>query len=58
MRLIGVAVTNIVDDEMQLTLDDLDRPSSAPRVLRVEELDRTIDEIRARFGDGSVSRGL
>ncbi|MQC17748.1 MAG: DNA polymerase IV [Chloroflexi bacterium] len=58
VRLIGVAVTNIVDDEMQLTLDDLDRPSSAPRVLRVEELDRTIDEIRARFGDGSVSRGL
>jgi len=58
VRLIGVAVTNIVDDEMQLTLDDLDRPTGAPRVLRVEELDRTIDEIRARFGDGSVSRGL
>jgi len=58
VRLVGVAVTNIVDDEMQLTLDDLDRPTGAPRVLRVEELDRTIDEIRARFGDGSVSRGL
>ncbi|MGE3960996.1 MAG: DNA polymerase IV [Dehalococcoidia bacterium] len=58
VRLIGVAVTNLVDDEMQLTLDDLDRPAAPPKVLRLEELDRTIDELRARFGDGSVSRGL
>lgn len=58
VRLIGVAVSNLVDDEMQLTLDDVDRPSATPRILRTEELDRTIDELRARFGDGSVSRGL
>jgi len=58
VRLVGVAVTNLVDDEMQLTLDDLDRPAGSPRVLRVEELDRTIDALRQRFGDGSVTRGL
>lgn len=58
VRLVGVAVTNLVDDEMQLTLDDLDRPSGSPRVLRDEELDRTIDALRQRFGDGSVTRGL
>lgn len=65
VRLIGVAVTNLVDDEMQLTLDDLGGASggppgaaAAPRVLRNEQLDRTIDELRSRFGDGSVSRGL
>ncbi len=62
VRLIGVAVTNLVDDEMQLSLDDFDRADgrapARPRVLRQEALDRTIDELRSRFGDGSVSRGL
>ena len=62
VRLIGVAVTNLVDDEMQLSLDDFDQApgqaDGAPRVLRQEALDRTIDELRSRFGDGSVSRGL
>lgn len=58
VRLVGVAVTNLVEDQVQLTLDDLDRPSDTPRVLRVEQLDRTIDELRSRFGDGAVSRGL
>ncbi|MCA9851008.1 MAG: hypothetical protein KC461_10265 [Dehalococcoidia bacterium] len=62
VRLIGVAVTNLVDDEMQLSLDDFDQApgqaAGAPRVLRQEALDRTIDELRSRFGDGSVSRGL
>jgi DNA polymerase-4 len=58
VRLIGVAVSNLVDDELQLTLDDLDAPVSKPRILQREELDRTIDELRARYGDGSVTRGL
>ncbi len=63
VRLLGVAVSNLVEDQVQLTLDDLDaRPGrpwpAAPRVLRDEGLDRAIDDIRSRFGDGTISRGL
>ncbi|MEX2372311.1 MAG: DNA polymerase IV, partial [Dehalococcoidia bacterium] len=59
VRLLGVAVTNLVDDEMQLALDDLDlRRAGTPRILRDEGLDRTIDDLRSRYGDGSVTRGL
>ncbi|MEX2374274.1 MAG: DNA polymerase IV [Dehalococcoidia bacterium] len=63
VRLIGVAVTNLVGDEVQLTLDDLtgqphDNAGDArPRVLRDEALDHTLDAIRQRFGDTSVARG-
>jgi DNA polymerase IV len=83
VRLLGVAVTNLVEDEVQLTLDDLadapgmppgtppgttpgtapasaasTTPARRPRVLRDEEIDRALDEIRARFGDDAVTRGL
>ncbi|MQC18192.1 MAG: DNA polymerase IV [Chloroflexi bacterium] len=66
VRLIGVAASNLVDDEMQLTLDDLAsadgsptacRQPLRPRVLRDEALDHTLDALRERFGDGSVARG-
>ncbi len=69
VRLIGVAVSNLVEDQVQLTLDDLGAAPSGgvssggvagaqPRVLRDEELDRAIDGLRARYGDRSVTRGL
>jgi len=69
VRLIGVAVSNLVDDEMQLTLEDFVSPSTSPRnaaatpstgpdVLRREELDRTIDELRSKFGNDAITRGV
>lgn len=50
VRLIGVAVTNLVEDAVQLGFED------AP-LRRRETLDHAIDELRARFGDASVARG-
>ncbi len=60
VRLIGLGVTNLVEDAMQLELGDLlpgdgDAPGG---VLRAEDLDHALDEIRARFGAGAVTRGL
>lgn len=63
VRLLGVAVSNLVEDEMQLSLEDLAPPTDGmpgrgvPRILRSEELDRTIDELRSKFGTDSVTRG-
>ena len=67
VRLIGLGVTNLVEDAMQLELGDLlpafdggelSEGATAPGgVLRAEDLDRALDEIRARFGVGSVTRG-
>ena len=65
VRLIGLGVTNIVEDAMQLELGDL-LPGEggllgggmAGGVLRAEDLDRALDEIRARFGTGAVTRGV
>ncbi|MEI7926361.1 MAG: DNA polymerase IV, partial [Chloroflexota bacterium] len=61
VRLIGLGVTNIVEDALQLDFFDAATTTgtTAPAgVLRDEELDRTIDGIRARFGSGAVKRGL
>jgi len=55
VRLIGLGVTNLADDVVQLGLDDV-TPSGG--VLRDERLDETLDGIRGRFGRGSVRRGL
>jgi DNA polymerase-4 len=66
VRLLGVAVSNLVEDEMQLSLEDLAPPAmprragsgaATPSILRSEELDRTIDELRTKFGVDSVTRG-
>ncbi len=51
VRLIGLGATNLVEDAVQLGFDDGD-------VVRDERLDHTLDGIRERFGDRSVSRGL
>ena len=64
VRLIGLGVTNLVEDAMQLELGDLlpglDGRGGGPPggILRAEDLDRALDAIRARFGAGAVTRGL
>lgn len=55
VRLIGVGVTNLVEDAVQL---DLTSAATGHRVLRDEQLDRLVDRLRQRFGDDSVQRGL
>ncbi|MDA0365644.1 MAG: DNA polymerase IV [Chloroflexi bacterium] len=55
VRLLGLGVTNLVEDVVQLGLDDA---NPARGVLRDERLDETLDSIRGRFGRGSVRRGL
>ncbi|MDA0271336.1 MAG: DNA polymerase IV [Chloroflexi bacterium] len=57
VRLIGVGVTNLVEDAMQLGLADLAGADGTPSVLRDERLDHVIDDLRSRFGDRSVTRG-
>ena len=51
VRLIGLGATNLVKDAVQLGFDDGD-------VVRDERLDHTLDGIRERFGERSVSRGV
>ncbi len=51
VRLIGLGATNLVEDAVQLGFGD-------ERLLQDQELDRTIDSIRDRFGSESLSRGL
>ncbi len=63
VRLIGLGVTNIVEDALQLDFFDaatttMTGTTTPAGVLRDEELDRTIDGLRARFGSGVVKRGL
>lgn len=55
VRLLGLGATNLVDDVTQLGFDEL-RPEEAT-TRRQEELDRTLDGIRKRFGNRSVNRG-
>jgi DNA polymerase-4 len=49
VRLIGLGVTNLVEDAVQLGFED------AP-LRRRESLDRAIDALRERFGDASLVR--
>ncbi|MFA7249826.1 MAG: DNA polymerase IV [Dehalococcoidia bacterium] len=63
VRLVGLGVTNLVEDALQL--DFFDAATSTPSgstspagTLRDEELDRTIDGLRARFGSDVVKRGM
>ena len=61
VRLIGLGVTNLVEDALQLDFFDAPTtlgPAGPSGVLRDEELDRTLDSIRARFGSAAVKRGL
>ena len=61
VRLIGLGVTNLVEDAVQLDFLDAPTAGEAPAgrgVLRDEGLDRAIDGIRARFGTDAMTRGL
>jgi len=61
VRLIGLGATNLVDDELQLELDDLlAAPPGQPLggELLEDHIDQTLDDINARFGNNSVTRGL
>ncbi|HRC61796.1 MAG TPA: DNA polymerase IV, partial [Dehalococcoidia bacterium] len=51
VRLIGLGATNLVEDAVQLGFED-------GRLLHDQQLDRAIDEIRDRFGNDALSRGL
>ena len=51
VRLIGLGASNLVEDAVQLGFDD-----GAAR--RAANVDRTLDEIRGRYGGESVRRGL
>ncbi len=55
VRLIGLGVTNLAEDVLQLELGDAAAPGG-PR--RDERLDEALDAVRERFGDGSVRRGI
>ena len=52
VRLVGLAASNLVGEELQLGFDDGDRAAA-----REEELDRALDAIRERHGDVAVTRG-
>lgn len=53
VRLLGLGVTNLVEDALQLELE-----TAATSTLEDEQLDRTLDAVRDRFGDRAVRRGL
>lgn len=53
VRLIGLGVTNLVEDALQLELE-----SAATSTLEAERLDHTLDAVRARFGEQALRRGL
>ena len=55
VRLIGLGASNLVEDAVQLGFEDIDSERGAG--LRDRRLDRALDDIRERFGEGSVSRG-
>ena len=52
VRLIGLAASNLVAEDLQLGFDDVSGPAA-----REEQLDRALDAIRGRHGDASVTRG-
>jgi len=54
VRLIGLGVTNLTDDALQLDLDEASAPGG-PR--RDERLDEALDELRGRYGQSAVRRG-
>jgi DNA polymerase-4 len=50
VRLIGLGATNLVEDAVQLRFDER-------AIQRAAKVDRALDEIRGRYGQGAVTRG-
>ncbi len=57
VRLIGLAASNLVADELQLGFDDAAAEGAAGGEQREEQLDRALDAIRGRHGAAAVTRG-
>ena len=57
VRLIGLAASNLVGNELQLRFDDSPAGRELRGAAREEQLDRTLDAIRGRHGDAAVTRG-
>lgn len=60
VRLIGLGVTNFIEDVVQLEL--IEAASGVPRsgrgdTRRQEQIDRVLDALRERYGENSVGRG-
>ncbi|MBM4411727.1 MAG: hypothetical protein FJ037_10525 [Chloroflexi bacterium] len=60
VRLIGLGVTNFIEDVVQLELSEA--ASGVPRsgrgdTRRQEQIDRVLDALRERYGENSVGRG-
>ncbi len=61
VRLIGLGVTNLVEDVVQLELLEAASgatPAGRGDTARQERIDRVLDALRERYGDGSVRRGV
>lgn len=61
VRLIGLGVTNLVEDVVQLELIEAasgGTPAGRGDTQRQERIDAVLDALRERYGDGSVRRGL
>ncbi len=60
VRLIGLGVTNLVEDVVQLELLAAASGTTAGRgdEQRQERIDQVLDALRERYGDGSVRRGV
>lgn len=58
IRLLGVKAGNLIpaDGSRQLEIGDL--AAAAPQRPREKELERAIDQIRERFGDDAIGRGI
>jgi DNA polymerase-4 len=57
VRLIGLAASNLVGDELQLGFDDAAPATAGGGAQREEQLDRALDAIRSRHGAAAVTRG-
>ena len=61
VRLIGIGVTNLIHDEIQLELDDLmERPNAKTTGGEIFEtrIDTILDQINSRFGELTIHRGI
>ncbi len=61
VRLIGIGLTNLVHDEIQLELDDLMKVPNGKTVrgeILETRIDSVLDQINSRFGELTIHRGV